>query len=976
MAGEYKQFWMHFFKGLDSPGVSGEVMVPSIFRNETTASMSININTGFWKDFGDSSIGSQKKSDGTYSDGGGDAIRFIETLYEVEFPVAKTVVEQMLKGEEPLLPISHDYILELHNDLLNNQEALDALLTKRLFTIDTVTKYLIGWDNKLKRYTLPIMNAYGYWVNIRKYTLEQGKKMKMINHSRKKGEGGFGRARIFPIRRIFKANSIVLFEGEWDALLALSLGINAATSTGGAGVFPKGAEDWFFGKKVYLCYDNDAQGREGMVKAAYRLHGIAAAIYLCPVLPIEEPKNADFTDFIKQGYTREDFADMVLKEATLFDPADFEEKSAAPKEEDFIQTTLAQALDPGYQNQPVTVETLVVGKGKSPYTIEKTIKLTCEHANPDITKCQTCGIFNKGSKTELSLPPASSDTLLFIKAHNMNKMQAIKQKVKVPRSCDLFDMEVLEWQNVEELLISPQVKSSKAPGAITSDTHFHQVAFHIYPTKTTRIETNHGYEMNAIRTTDPWQQSATFLIQDATPLQSNVEIFRLTDDWKEKLKVFQVREGQTVREKFDEIHADLEYNVTRIYGRRDLMIAYDLVYHSVLRFKFQERIEHKGWLEALIIGDTRTGKSETAQWMCYHYQLGEYGSGEGTSIAGLLGGLQQGSGGTNWMLTWGKIPLNDRGLYVIDEVSGLPQEHIGQLSGIRSMGIAELTKIRQEKTNARTRLIWISNPRKGKALEDFEYGCEAIQALIGANEDVARFDMAVTAASGEVPEKEINMDIHAREPIPQVYTSELCNALILWAWSRNLGNLDRNNQVIFTDEAEQLILKYATEFGRTYSSKIPLVEGANHRIKLAKMATAAAARVFSTDETFEKVIVKPEHVHFVAEVQREAYDKPSMGYLAFSQKMHEQSSLKAEDQKEVIEYLEMHPELLDTFKLMKVFSFTQLQQITGYEPEILREHVHYLADKHIVSVKANGQWSLTSNGMLLIKSIRRLPDEQ
>lgn len=972
MANEYRHFWMHFFKGLDAPGISGEVMVNSAFRDESTPSMSINLDTGLWKDFGDESIGAKQKTDGTYSGGGGDAIRFVEELYEIPFPVASKIVEEVMAGTDPLLPITHDLVMQYHKGLLENEKILNTYLEKRGLTQETVEKFFIGFDPKMNRITIPIMGAYGYWVNFRKYSLDSKAQHKMINHARKKGEGGYGHARLFPIRNLFKSNKIVLFEGEHDALLAIQMGINAITSTGGASVFPKDAEKWFYGKTVYLCYDNDHQGRAGMKKVARKLFGIADAIYMCPKLPLESPDNADFTDFIKAGYTRDDFAELVLKQAVLFTNADDDTAEEVElKDDDFRQVSLAQSLDPGYQNKPVKVDALVVGKGKAPYTIEKSIKFTCNKMNPDAQKCQSCGIFANNGKLAIHLPPHSSDTLLFVKSHNTAKYKAIKQMAKIPRVCDLFDMEVEEWQNVEELMIAPQVQTAKAPGAVSSDAHFHQSAFHIYPTNTTRIDTNRSYELKGIRATDPWEQHTTYLILEANPLQSNIETFKLTDDLKERLKVFQVKPGQSIQDKFNEIHADIEYNVTRIFGRRDLMTVYDLVYHSVLRFIFQHRVEHKGWLEALVIGDTRTGKSETAQWLAYHYNAGEYGAGEGATLAGLLGGLQQGSGGSNWMLTWGKIPLNDRGLFTVDEVSGLPIEHIGQLSGIRSMGVAELTKIRQEKTNARTRLIWISNPRKGKSLAEFEFGCEAIAALIGANEDIARFDIAVTAASGEVPEDEINRDIADRKPVPQVYTSELCNALIMWAWSRNLGNIHKNNQVVFTKEAEQAILHYATEFGHIYSSKIPLVEGANHRIKIAKMAAAAAVRVFSTDESCEKVIVKKEHVDFVAKVQMDAYDKPSMGYRDFSKKAHKESHMTDKITNEARQYLLAYRELLDSMKLMRTFSFRQLQEMSGYEPDILREHIYWLAERAVVRGKTNGQWTITPNGLALLKSIEK-----
>src|SRR6185503_2222957 len=97
--------------------------------------------------------------------------------------------------------------------------------------------------------------------------------------------------------------------------------------------------------------------------------------------------------------------------------------------------------------------------------------------------------------------------------------------------------------------------------------------------------------------------------------------------------------GNRVKAKFDEIHQDLEANVTKIYRRRDLLTAFDLVTHSVLSFRFQGNIVHKGWCEALVIGDTRVGKSESVGRLVNHYRVGELVTGENASFAGLIGGM-------------------------------------------------------------------------------------------------------------------------------------------------------------------------------------------------------------------------------------------------------------------------------------------------------------------------------------------------
>jgi len=70
--------------------------------------------------------------------------------------------------------------------------------------------------------------------------------------------------------------------------------------------------------------------------------------------------------------------------------------------------------------------------------------------------------------------------------------------------------------------------------------------------------------------------------------------------------------------------------------------------------------------------------------------------------------------------------------------------------------------------------------------------------------------------------------------------------------------------------------------GRKYSSNIPLVEMAEQRIKVARMAVALAARLFSTEDG-EKILVKKEHVEFIGNFLDTIYSKPSMSYDLYSE---------------------------------------------------------------------------------------------
>ena len=197
-----------------------------------------------------------------------------------------------------------------------------------------------------------------------------------------------------------------------------------------------------------------------------------------------------------------------------------------------------------------------------------------------------------------------------------------------------------------------------------------------------------------------------------------------------------------IGEKLNDIYGDLSINITGIYNRTNLHLAIDLVYHSPLQFYFGKKLIEKGYPEVLIIGDTRCGKSETSKKLVGHYRLGARSSGENTTPAGLIGGLHQVR--TGWRISWGRIPLNDGRLLFIDEVSGILEEEIAKMSDLRSSGIAEVTKIQTERTLARTRLVWLSNPRSTDSINNFGSGTKIIENLIGKPEDIARFDFVVS----------------------------------------------------------------------------------------------------------------------------------------------------------------------------------------------------------------------------------------
>lgn len=107
---------------------------------------------------------------------------------------------------------------------------------------------------------------------------------------------------LFRRQNLQMSNEIIICEGEFDCLVLESKGFFAVTSTGGALSFQ---EEWvplFSGKDLYVCFDNDKAGREGIMRVC-RLLPHAKVI----PLPLEVGDHGDITDFFtKLGKTEDD----------------------------------------------------------------------------------------------------------------------------------------------------------------------------------------------------------------------------------------------------------------------------------------------------------------------------------------------------------------------------------------------------------------------------------------------------------------------------------------------------------------------------------------------------------------------------------------------------------------------------------------------------------------------------------------------
>lgn len=868
-------------------------------------------------------------------------------------------------GTKPARPdIEPGLVREYHEALMKLKGPLrDVLKERRGIEDATLQKFLLGWDGE--RITIPVYDEYNTLVNFRRYKWNSNEdQYKVINYKDDVGNA-YGEVRIFGADQIVNEDLdyIVWCEGEMDRIITEQHGFPAACPTSGAGTFkPEWTRLFRNKKRVYIAQDNDAAGRNATKRLCEKLYRVVD-VYTVN-WPEDFPDKGDITDyFVQCGLTTEDFQ-ALLDNATKYIDPDVDDRIV--DEEDAAEVHLSESSSSKYYGKRISVPVMVSGKDTTPYVCPKTIKASCgESFDSESKKCSNCSLSVMAGERTITLTSMDEDVLKLIQCTDKQQRMVINDIMGINFRCEQVKVDIQEYMNLEELRLIPKAEANFG----FSNGHEYVVRTGFFLGN--NLKTNMRYSMKGYMYPEPTSQYATYVFDKAVPEKDLISDFELNEETMSYLQMFQRKPGQSVRDKFNVIHEDLERNVTYIWERRNVSIAVDLVYHTVLSFYFQEQYVNRGWGELLIIGDSGQAKTTVVERLMKHYRLGELHSGESSRRTGLVYNMQQNN--KRWFLVWGAFPLNDGGLVTIDELSGLGEDDLAVMSDVRSSGIAKATGVITAETNSRTRAIYISNPRNGRQLNSETYGVNAVLKLMGKAEDVRRLDMAISVASGDVDPALVNRSIKGMSEVPHVYTSDACNARVLWAWSR------KPDQVIISDETTKHILDRATTMGEKYSSKVPIVEAADQRLKITRLAIAAAACVCSSDKTFENIIVTKEHVDFVVDFMDEIYSAKSFGY----DKLSEQEQINTDTSEDNMEKLRRlfltlpmqdHNEMAKVIYQLPYFSRATLEDYTGLTKDDLKVLLKFMTTQHLVE-KSRGDYRRLPLGTKLFENLTDNPAE-
>lgn len=814
------------------------------FHEDKTPSCAINTENGMFQCF------VCKK--------GGDFLAFVSRL--VDRPRALVFADLLQRYDISDEPTVDPVLIESWHQKIWSAHALLKELYNRGVTDDLIRKYRLG--ENAGRVTIPIAVQNGAVVNVRRYLPGAPGPDKMRNLK------GRGKPKLFPIDQL-RFSQIALCGGEMKAIVAAKqlneIGIGAVSTTLGEDNWDRSFNDLLQNKsKIWVIDDIDETGERSSEMKARILFPLVPWVGIVK-LPLDKEKypKGDINDFI--ATEKGDLTQVVLN-TEQWAPA---LKERFDPNELATRVSLTEAYSSDNTTKRLQVEATVAAIAENTYVIPSRVKAVCDKAQDC---CGKCLVF-LSNKEEYDIHPEDSVVLDIVEEHTGNQREALMRSIGVPRECQTVTFETTQYHQADDVRISPKLEILNRA---SERTLLRVICM------SGGLQLNENYVFTGRQYPHPRDQSATFIASKFEATGDALANFSV-EDFKQ-LDKFRPKEWtvESLTEKLDDIYADLEYNVTYIRQRRNLHLAMDLVWHSPLFISFDERIE-KGNVEALVVGDSAQGKSETAKRLLEHYGVGVKVECKNATVAGLLGGLQKLGG--RWFVSWGIIPTHDKRMVILEELKGASVEVISKLTEMRSSGVAEIPKIEKRRTTARTRLVALSNPRSDRPMSSYSFGIEAIKELIGSLEDVRRFDMCIIVSRDEVDASVINMPRSEWTKVDHKYDAESCRNLILWSWTRS------EHAVTFEREAQEKVLQYSSKLNELYSNEIPVVDTASMRYKLARLSAALAGRTFSASEDCSRLIVRPCHVEYVFNYLVSVYSSHAFGYVDYTKAVRDSKDI-------------------------------------------------------------------------------------
>lgn len=641
----------------------------------------------------------------------------------------------------------------------------------------------------------------------------------------------------------------ILCAGEKDMAVTRSQGFNAITLTGGEKALPK-ITTVFKDRKIAICYDNDEAGISGAHALASELMKYASEVKVVTNFhEVCKEHGEDLTDyFTKYNKTKADLIDCINSTPLYtIEEAREEQQKRRPL------ISLLEASKPQYINRIVQSNVQVVATYEKAMPVPTTIyakKINC------VGEAK----YNQmlvGEERTWELSENTCQDVLKLIDNNFTEDQ-IRENIRSILGISKYERDVRVEKPTKDTVY--QCNVTDLFEATSKD--IATIEFTAYVLKK-RLESGKKYLITYKLVPHPYKgQQLVMIIIDVEEACDSVTNFRVTDEVKKNLDLFRTLEG-SVKERLDKL-AEMAKAYIGYDGYNNLIQAIDLSYHTVLEYNFGTFKNVRGYLDTLIVAESRVGKSSTAEAFQKLYKLGAFTSlaGNSATIPGIIGGSTKVNG--NYQTRAGLIPMNHRGLVIFEELAKCNSNLVRELTDIRSSNQVRIARVSGTLTlPALVRMITLTNVKntghKIKPINSYPNGVDILVELIGSPEDIARYDIMLVL--GEQGNKVIDPFWEPIEPFePEAYQTR-----IRWVWSRTA------DQVVIDQEVGRYVLEKCNELNKEYDSHIKIF-GTEAWKKVSRLAIAIAGYLVSTDSSYERIIVTKEHVDAAVQFLIDCYD--------------------------------------------------------------------------------------------------------
>lgn len=723
-----------------------------------------------------------------------------------------------------------------------DQEAI-ALCTSLGISTDVISELELR-SNAQGTISFPV-SLYDKLIDIRSYTPGGTPKVKSRNGV------AYGLVMPYDIWHKTPLNKVTLIcAGEKDMAVARSHGFNAITLTGGENVLPL-SPTWFKGRHVVIVYDNDDAGRTGANKLATYLLEYCATVKVCTGFhEVCKEDKEDITDFFTKYKGTKEQLIKYMNATPYYTHEDCVKNSSIP------MVTLQQATSAEYIGKTVRSNIQVAAISEEHFMLPTTIigeKYRDAAGDKDAT-------MYTGDVREWTLSDSNTHDILHLLDNNFKETD-VNTNAKILMKIPLKE-KYIRLNRHDKTIVYKAYVTEMFESMGTDSMPMEYTAYSIG----TRLESGRKYMVTYKIVPHPYKgQKLIMIITDAVSANDSVSNFTLTPDAIEHLKVIQEIPGN-VSERVDSLVQKVKGILG--YNGNDLLIkVIDLAYHTVLSFNFGHFKDVRGYLDTLVVGESRVGKSSTAEALRNTYQLGTFTSlaGNSATVPGLIGGSNKTSGGS-YQTKAGLIPQNHKGLIIFEEFGKCKSNIVTELTDVRSSNEVRITRVSGTLSlPAMVRMISLSNVKTNvgeiKSIASYPNGIAIVTELVATAEDIARYDLL--AVLGDKGNSIIDPLWEPEEALP----TEVYQTRIRWVWSRTA------EQVIIDRDVSTYIVEKSNALNEEYNCHIKIF-GTEAWKKLSRLAIAVAGYLVSTDDTYENIVVTREHVDYAVAMYISLYDNP------------------------------------------------------------------------------------------------------